>query len=108
MRETERGRWVMLRDDEKTKKTHLLHPVGLLLAVLAQVHVQIEVQVVVVQKLRWWLHRRWIGFLLVPQSSFRSVLSCAKHQHHVAIQHRDSYRLEREYRGFLIILHRMD
>lgn len=58
-----------------------------MLSVLAEVHVQIDVQVIVVEQLRRWFHRWRIRLLFVSQTSFSPVLSGSKNQHHVTIQH---------------------
>lgn len=58
-----------------------------MLSVLAEVHVQIDVQVIVIEQLRRWFHRWRIRLLFMPQTSFSPVLSGPKNQRHVTIQH---------------------
>lgn len=57
------------------KFTHLSRALdGFLLAVLAEIHIEIEVQMIVVQQERGRFHGRRIGLLVVPQTPFGSLL----------------------------------
>lgn len=74
------------------KCTHLSRAPDVFL--LAEIHIEIEVQVIVVQQEGGRFHGRRVRFLAVAQTPLGSLLPRAQYEHYIAVQHVCSFERE--------------